>query len=163
MYQATNVGIFKPLSLIHADPNLYGFLGCTCLAGYDAVVSSDMPGKQLLPGQPFAVGLSALHDDAMPLIPSVRITMAEHLRDASPNGSVSSLYLVQRTLNLPKACIIISCWPHHQSFMDRCSSALLRPSSKMRSSKIGLLTWLTFQHLLEHKDLSNLVCYLEKR
>lgn len=54
-YQTQNVGFFQPLSLIFTDPALYGFLGCTCLADYDAVVATDIPGKQLLPGHLFAV------------------------------------------------------------------------------------------------------------
>ncbi|KAK9843076.1 hypothetical protein WJX74_006588 [Apatococcus lobatus] len=42
------VAIFQPLQYIHTDPTLYGYLGCSCLAGYDAIVSTPTPGTRKL-------------------------------------------------------------------------------------------------------------------
>ncbi len=39
------LGVYQPLSYINTNPDLYGFLGCTCLDGFNAEVLESPPGK----------------------------------------------------------------------------------------------------------------------
>ncbi|KAK9861804.1 hypothetical protein WJX84_009388 [Apatococcus fuscideae] len=42
------LGVYQPLSYINTNPDLYGFLGCTCLDGFNAEVLESPPGTRTL-------------------------------------------------------------------------------------------------------------------